>query len=116
MVNGEGASITFEVNGSKYDRYYLLADGIYPHWSCFVQSIHQPGDEKRAHLAKHQETCCKDVERCFRVLQAEFGIICNPCQQWDMETIEDIMFACCILHNMIIDDEHGVSGLENILA
>ena len=33
-----------------------------------------------------------------------------------METIEDIMFACCIIHNMIVDDEHNVLGLENILA
>ena len=33
-----------------------------------------------------------------------------------METIEDIMFACCILHNMIVNDEHDVPKLENILA
>jgi hypothetical protein len=28
-----------------------------------------------------------------------------------MDTIADIMFACCILHNMILDDECNV-GLE----
>ena len=33
-----------------------------------------------------------------------------------METIEDIMFAYCILHNMIVDDEGDVLVLENILA
>ena len=33
-----------------------------------------------------------------------------------METIADIMFACCIFHNMILDDEHDVPGLENILV
>ena len=33
-----------------------------------------------------------------------------------MKTIADIMFACCIFHNMIIDDEHDVPGLENIIA
>ena len=33
-----------------------------------------------------------------------------------MKTIEDIMFACCILHSMIIDDERGVSRLEYMLA
>jgi hypothetical protein len=26
-----------------------------------------------------------------------------------MDTIVDIMFACCILHNMILDDEHDAS-------
>lgn len=75
-----------------------------------------PGDEKRKHFASRQEACRKDVERCFGVLQARFAIIRNPCWQWSMETIADIMFACCILHNMILDDEHDVPGLENILA
>jgi hypothetical protein len=74
------------------------------------------GDEKRKHFASRQETCRKDVERCFGVLQARFAIIRNMCRQWKMETIADIMFACCIIHNMILDDEHDVPGLENILA
>jgi len=26
------------------------------------------------------------------------------------------MFACCILYNMILEDEHDVPGLENILG
>jgi hypothetical protein len=116
MLTSETSDMTFEVNGQEYKRYYLLADGIYPQWSCFVQSIHMPGDEKRKHFASRQEACRKDVERCFGVLQARFAIIRNPCRQWSMETIADIMFTCCILHNMILDDEHDVPGLENILA
>ena len=116
MLTSEAADNTFEVNGQEYNRYYLLADGIYPQWSCFVQSIHMPGDEKRKHFASRQEACRKDVERCFGVLQARFAIIRNPCRQWSMDTISDIMFACCILHNMIIDDEREVPDLENILA
>ena len=70
MLVGEACHMTFEVNGQTYNRYYLLANGIYPHWSCFVQSIHQLGDEKRKYFASRQEASCKDVERCFRVLQA----------------------------------------------
>ena len=116
MLTSETSDMTFEVNGQEYKRYYLLADGIYPPRSCFVQSIHMPGDEKRKYFASRQESCRKDVERCFGVLQARFAIIRNPCRQWSMDTIADIMFACCILHNMIIDDEHDVPGLENILA
>jgi hypothetical protein len=116
MLTSEASDFTFEVNGKKYNRYYLLADGIYPQWSCFVQSIHEPGDEKRKHFAKRQEACRKDVERCFGVLQARFSIIRNPCRQWSMDTISDIMFACCILHNMILEDERDVPGLENIIS
>ena len=116
MLVGEATDMTFEVNGQEYSRYYLLAYGIYPPWSCFVQSIHEPDDEKRKHFASRQEACRKDVERCFGVLQARFSIIRNPCRQWSLDTIADIMFVCCILHNMIMDDEHDVHGLENIVG
>ncbi len=34
-----------------------------------------------------------------------FGIIQNPSRLWQMDTIYDIMTACVILHNMIIEDE-----------
>jgi hypothetical protein len=50
------------------------------------------------------------------MLQARFSIIQNPCRQWNMDTISDIMFACCILHNMILEDECDVPGLENIIS
>jgi hypothetical protein len=116
LLNGAACDMTFEVNEQVYNRYYLLADGIYPQWSCFVQSIHNPHDEKMKHFAKRQEACRKDVERCFGVLQAQFAIIRIPCRQWGMQGISDIMFACCILHNMILDDENGIQGLENVFG
>jgi hypothetical protein len=81
MLVGEATDMTFEVNGQEYNMYYLLTDGIYPPWSCFVQSIHEPDDEKKKHFASRQEACRKDVERCFGVLQARFSIIRNPCRQ-----------------------------------
>jgi hypothetical protein len=42
---------------------------------------------------------------------AHLAINQNPYRQWSMDTIADIMFACCILHNMILDDECD-AGLE----
>jgi hypothetical protein len=68
-----------------------------------------------AHFAKRQEAVQKDVERCFGVFQARFPIICNSCRQWSMEVIKDIIFTCCILHNMIVEDEEDVEGLEDII-
>ena len=70
MLIEVAANVSFQVNGRVYPHYYLLADAIYSPWSCFVQSIHQHGDKKRAHFAKRQEVCRKDVEHCFGVLQA----------------------------------------------
>jgi hypothetical protein len=52
LLGGEGSDMSFEVNGHVYSRYYLLADGIYPQWSCFLQPIHQPQGEKKEHYTK----------------------------------------------------------------
>jgi hypothetical protein len=52
MLRGPSEDLTFTVNGKQYSQYYLLADGIYPLWSCFVQTIHFLQDEKRAHYSK----------------------------------------------------------------
>jgi hypothetical protein len=50
MFKGESTSLIFSVNGFMCPRYYMLVDGIYPRWSCFVQRVHEPQDEKRSHL------------------------------------------------------------------
>jgi hypothetical protein len=47
MLTNEAWDMHFVVNSLEYNRYYLLADGIYHPWSCFVQTIHLPSDEKR---------------------------------------------------------------------
>ena len=67
-----------------------------------------PSHAKSAYFASPQEVVRKDVEHCFGVLQARFAIVKNPCMQWSMEVINDIMFTCVILHNMIVEDEQGL--------
>ena len=47
----------------------------------------------------------KDVERAFGVLQARFAIVCGSARFFFPETLQNIMKACIILHNMIIEDE-----------
>jgi hypothetical protein len=116
LLTSEVRDRQFEVNGCVYDCYYLLMDGIYPKWSIFVQSIHLALDEKRAYFSSRQEAVWKDVERCFGVLQSRFAIVRNPSQHWSMEVINDIMHTCCILHNMIVEDEQDVPDLEDIFA
>lgn len=43
-----------------------LTHGIYPKWSCFVQSIYQPQDERRNHFAKRRRSkrMLRDVLLC----------------------------------------------------
>jgi hypothetical protein len=54
LLTGDGRAMTFEVNGHVYNRYYLLTDGIYPQWSCFLQPIHERQGEKKEHFTKMQ--------------------------------------------------------------
>ena len=60
---------------------------------------------KRKLFAKAQEAYRKDVECAFEVLQARFAIVRGPARFFYQETLQDIIKACIILHNMIIEDE-----------
>jgi len=60
-----------------------------------------------------QERARKDVEKAFGVLQARWAIVQNPCRLWDMSTISYIMFACVIMHSIMIKDE-GSNNMEGL--
>ena len=62
-------------------------------------------DDRKAYFAKRQESAYKDVERAFGVLQSRWAAIKGPTRLWDVGCIDDIMYACIILHNMIVEDE-----------
>jgi len=49
LLQGVGLDVTFIVNGIEYVQNDLLIDGIYPHWSIFVQTIHQTPRGKKYH-------------------------------------------------------------------
>ncbi len=74
-----------------------------------MQTIHEPQNKKQQRFTQMQGAQ-KDVERAFGVLQAQWAIVQNPCRLWDMFTIYDIMLACVIMHNFVIEDE----GLNNM--
>ena len=61
--------------------------------------------KKRKHFIEKQEVARKDVEHAFWVLQELTAIICGAARFFKLETLKDIMMACIILHNMIIEDE-----------
>lgn len=52
-----------------------------------------------------QESCRKDEERAFGVLQSRFGIVASPARVWKKKHLHDIMTACIIMHNIIIEDD-----------
>ena len=104
-IRGESPPVHFTVNGRTYDMGYYLADGIYPDWPAFVKSVRHPMERKTQCFAAVQEGARKDIERAFGVLQARWAVIRGPAYGWDREQLSDIMTACIIMHNMIVEDE-----------
>jgi hypothetical protein len=96
------------VNGNPYTMGYYLADKIYPDWATLVKTISALVSLKHQVFAGTQESCRKDMERAFEVLQAKFKIIQNPARLWSHRKLNAIMRACVILHNMVIEDERNI--------
>jgi hypothetical protein len=105
VVQGRAAEVHFTVNGDEYNKGYYLADGIYPEWATFVKTIHLPQCAKDKLFVEHQEGARRDVERAFGILQARFAILRSPARMWQVRSLAEIIYACIILHNMIVEDE-----------
>ncbi|KAK3183108.1 hypothetical protein Dsin_030394 [Dipteronia sinensis] len=111
VSEGRAPPVNYSINSHDYSVGYYLADGIYPSWETFVKTISALQGNKRKLFANAQESAQKDVERAFGVLQACFTIVCGPARFWNQETLKDIMIACIIMHNMIIEDEQDAYNM-----
>jgi hypothetical protein len=108
-ASGDAPACNYTMNRHEYTKGYYLDDSIYPPWSTFVKTIPTPKSKAEAEFAKVQVACRKDIERAFSVLQARFAIVLGPARFWDKKTLNNIMMACVILHNMIIEDERDLN-------
>ena len=75
-----------------------------------MQTIPQPQNRKKKYFAMKQESCRKDVKCAFGVLQSRFAIVVGPTRFWSKNVLHDIMTACIIMHNMIIEDERNLDA------
>lgn len=108
LAVGQRPQTEFHVNGTKYNMGYYLADRIYPDWATLVKTYSEPVSLKERIYAQTQESARKDVERAFGVLRSKFRIIYNPARLWSQSDLNNIMHACVILHNMVIEDERNL--------
>ena len=113
LLDENAMQLEFIINNRTHRKGYFLADGIYPEMSIFVKSLSAPINPKQKLFVQEQEALRKDVERCFGVLQARFRIVDLPCRLWHKNAMMNVMQACIILHNMIIEDELD-SGEDDI--
>ncbi|KAE8982504.1 hypothetical protein PR003_g24915 [Phytophthora rubi] len=113
LANGIAPRMQLTVNGATYEQAYYLTDGIYPAWSMLQFSISSLQGNKHKRYAVAQQAVRKDVERTFDVLQQRFRIIALPCKLWKVDAMNDVMLACIILHNMIVEVEMQFSSLTH---
>ena len=85
LVEGYAPPCNYTINNHHYDKGYYLADGIYPKWATFVKTISEPRGPAKSHFASRQESCRKDVERAFGVLQSRFAIVRYPALTWSKD-------------------------------
>ncbi|KAK9988070.1 hypothetical protein SO802_028309 [Lithocarpus litseifolius] len=105
LAKGLALAVHYSINGYDYTIGYYLADGIYPKWATFVKTIPTPQGQKQKLFAATQEAYRKDVECAFGVFQARFAIVRGLARFFHLKTLQKIMKACIILHNMIVEDE-----------
>jgi hypothetical protein len=45
------------------------------------------------------------MDQTFSVLQSRWVIVCHQAKQWSVQQMWEVMTACVIMHNMIIEEE-----------
>jgi len=108
LASGNAPQYNFNVNGHSYDMGYYLADGIYPDWATLVKGVAAPVTEKQQLFTMKQSAYRKDVERAFGVLQAKFAVVRGPAKMHHVKNLDYTMRCCVIIHNMAVEDEHGL--------
>lgn len=93
------------VNNILHQQYHLWVDGIYPKYTRFAQTISNPDARKQSNFSLGQELANWDVEGAFKVLQARWSMVSNSWHLLNTQDLSDIMYACVVMHNMILEDE-----------
>jgi hypothetical protein len=114
-LKGQAPRVQYIINGRQYNTGYYLANGGYPDWAVFVKSISLPISDKDKLFAQEQEGAGKDIERAFGVLRRRWTVLKRPARLYDRGQLENVVLACIILHDMIVEDEKRIEDIEEEL-
>lgn len=97
---GEGLSKTTGV-------YYSCVGG-YHKWTCMMKPMKQTSNRDERLWSEWVESVRKDVDCCFGTLKGRFRILRNGMLLQTRRATDQVLFTCCILHNLIL----GADGLD----
>jgi hypothetical protein len=85
---------------------YLICDNGYLQWPTticpFMRS--QTNSPRESAFSANLESVRKDVECVFGILKARWGILDHGFKHRSIQVCRDIFIACCVLHNMMLDE------------
>lgn len=85
---------------SRYGYPSIAYSVVVNHSRRFSQSLQ--GTKLLARWSKRIESVRKDVECTFGILKRRFRILKVPMPYTSKEQVENIMFTCCVLHNILL--------------
>jgi len=105
MLDGsmEECDFHFNVGTESFSEVRFMVDGICPELARFVKTVAVPLNKCQTNCVAWQEGARKMIERAFGILQRKFQILCRPAELFCMEEIADVVDACLILHNMMVE-------------
>lgn len=89
---------------------YLLVDGGYHKWRIMQCPMKHTVDEDRSRWSEFAESIRKDVECSFGILKKRFQLLKNGITWHRKSDIDNAVFSCVILHNML----HEFDGYDEM--
>jgi Plant transposon protein len=96
---------------------YLLVDGGYHKWSIMQCPLKHTVEEDKARWSEFAESIRKDVECSFGIQKKRFQFLKNAITWQRKSDIDNAVFSCVILHNMLHEfdgyDKRWEAQIEN---
>jgi len=110
----ESVDFAFQIGDKIFSKVWFMVDGMHPELSRFVKTCAVPMNRHQSDYAAWQEGSRKMIERAFGILQQKFQALCGPVELFYVDDIADIVGACLILHNMMVEQRIERNELEHL--